>query len=82
MKLPLIGKKKVVKSYSSVLGQFRTAIDDMKEIVAREEQSKADLEIKKEEIDLQINVAEQEIGDCQVAISNIGDMFPGLNREE
>lgn len=80
MKLPLIGKKKEVKSYSTVLGQFRTAIDDMSEIVQREIESKADLKVKKEEIDLQINVADQEINDCQTAIQNIGDMFPGLTR--
>lgn len=79
MKVPFVKKK--IKSYSSVLGQFRNAINDMKEIVNREAQSVGNLQVKKEEIDRQIVVADQEIRDCQTAIQNIDNMFPGLNRE-
>jgi len=73
-------KKKVEKSYSSVLSQFRQSVDDMNEIIQREAQAKDALEAAKSKIDDQIAVAEQEIGDCEVAIQNIHSMFPGLAR--
>ena len=76
----MFGKKKI-KSYSSVLGQFKTSIIDMEEIVAREKQSKADLELEKEKIDREILVSVTEIDDCQTAIQNIGGMFPALLRK-
>ncbi len=71
-------KKKEVKSYGSIMGAFTVIVNDLKEVVEKEEGNVVTLKQKRDVIDENINNSENEIENCSIAIGNVGNMFPNI----
>lgn len=78
----MFGRKKVVpivkpvNNYGSIMSTFTQTVTDLKEVVEREKENVDMFVEQRKTIDRKINISESEIGNCSVAIENLGKMFP------
>lgn len=73
-----IFKKKVKKSYGSIMSTFTETIADLQGVMADETASVEKMVEDRKEMDRKIDNSNDEIGNCSTAIDNITTMFPNL----